>query len=252
MSYLIYFNYSIKTSIYFKIPDQSDTNEDDEPSIMCCKSLAESYNFTSHICSHLFNYFLTDSKKNIKSLLNEKSSRLAFIVLNKLTLDNKILSIDIYVTQFIQFAIQKIFEDTELKGGSTQNYLIQFLSNAICNNKSELEALLHSIDCYYGFCRKLLKIISENSNTHFCLNSLIILVTLMFDNPVLGISKTSNAIVNIIKYIDLALNLLYENGDKTASDQSRMNNVLLFQKSNALNFLMEMFKQQTVVNALEM
>lgn len=83
---------------------------------MCCSHLAESFNFTSYICDLLLNYSLnkTEDKKpsNIYNtpLLNEKSYRLAFSVLNKLSLDNKLFAIDSYVKQFIELSVRKVLD----------------------------------------------------------------------------------------------------------------------------------------------
>lgn len=108
----------------------TNQNEDDESSIICCDHLAQSFNFTSSICSLLLNHSLNQtngkvSDKAYLSLLNDKSYRLAFSVLNKLTLDNRLSLIDSYVEQFIELSVRKILD------GNSQHHFIQFLSNSI-------------------------------------------------------------------------------------------------------------------------
>lgn len=108
----IYF--PINTSLLKKLYlDQNEENEDDESSIMCCDHLAQSFNFTSSICHLLLNHSIKNDKTSSKSntgFLNEKSYRIAFSVLNRLSLDNKLLSIDSYVKQFIQLSVKKVLE----------------------------------------------------------------------------------------------------------------------------------------------
>ena len=84
---------------------------------MCCDHLAQSFNFTSSICHLLLNHSIKNDKTAQKSntgFLNEKTYRIAFSVLNKLSLDNKLLSIDSYVKQFIQLSVKKILEGKNL------------------------------------------------------------------------------------------------------------------------------------------
>jgi hypothetical protein len=137
---------------------------------MCCNHLADSFNFISSICQLLLSHLIKQTNETtvthgkptcIGSILNEKSYRMAFDILNKLTLDNRIFLIDNYVKQFIQLAIRRIFE------GSNASSFIQFLSNAIRNNKRELEAILHASDYFYSFCRRLMKMLVKLKDNLF-------------------------------------------------------------------------------------
>jgi hypothetical protein len=98
--------------------------------MVCCNHLAESFNFTSCICDLLLNYSLNKSEDKKPSniyntpLLNEKSYRLAFSVLNKLTLDNKLFTTDSYVKQFIELSVRKILDGKEVSLVAVVRFLI--------------------------------------------------------------------------------------------------------------------------------
>ena len=83
---------------------------------MCCDQLTKKFNFTSSICHLLLSHSTKLDQRNksnendtTRSLLNEeKVFRMAFNVLNKLTLNNKIFLFDCYVTDFTRYSINKL------------------------------------------------------------------------------------------------------------------------------------------------
>ncbi len=239
---------------------------------MCCAHLSKNFNFTSTLCHLLLKYCLksaidpskkpsiatsttssSSSSSSSSSLLNEKSFRLAFSVLNKLTLDNPLFVIDTYVRQFVDICIRKILDPNQL-----QLSYVQFLSNTIRNNRKELEPILHSADSYYSLCRKLLSIVQQETNPNIAMNSLTIVVILCFDEAFSVRSKGLVSNEKFILNINVALSILCSSREddlmeSCKPDLARTNHNfnLCTQKINSLNFLIEMFKMDKVVKTLE-
>ena len=239
---------------------------------MCCEQLARSFDFTNSICGLLMNH-LANSRFEISndsisqaSLLNEMSAKVAFNVLNKLTNDNKLFSIDLIVRQLCLFLIERIRSQTEFPPA-----YLQFLSNILRNNSVEIEKMLNSFEKIRQFCRQLFIIIRNNSsNPNLTLNSLIIVIKLNIDNMFSMIWPTkiaqtgckSNDLgnVKIFDSIDLALFILCndstEHGPKHSNVSAKERtlskpNELVTEKINALNFLYEFLKCQKVRQILE-
>jgi hypothetical protein len=225
---------------------------------MCCAHLSKCFNFTSPLCHLLLTYTLNTSGESSKkpqppSLLNEKSFRLAFSVLNMLTLDNPLFTIDTYVRQFIDLCVRKVLEPNQ-----PQLSFVQFLSNSIRNNRRELESVLQSADNYYSLIRKLLWIVQQETNPNLAMNSLTIVVILCFDEAFSVRSKGPVANEKFILYINTAMSILCSSRDddiiaNCKPDLARTNHNfnLCTQKMNSLNFLIEMFKMDKVVQTLE-
>lgn len=74
---------------------------------MCCHLLATSFNFTSSIC-HLLMFNFNRNPANKNTFLTDKNLKASLEVLNTLTFDNKLFSIDIYVKQLIEFLVEKM------------------------------------------------------------------------------------------------------------------------------------------------
>jgi len=225
---------------------------------MCCAHLSKFFNFTSPLCHLLLTYSLNTSGESSKkpqpsSLLNEKSFRLAFSVLNMLTLDNPLFTTsDTYVRQFIDLCVRKVLEPNQ-----PQLSFVQFLSNSIRNNRRELEPLLQLADNYYSLIRKLLWIVQQETNPNLTMNSLTIVVILCFDEAFSVRSKGPVA-NEIILNINTAMLILCSSRDddiiaNCKPDLARTNHNfnLCTQKMNSLNFLSEMFKMDKVVQTLE-
>lgn len=140
---------------------------------------------------------------------------------------------------------------------SQTNY-IQFLSNAIRNNKAELEPVFHASDNYYSLCRRLLSIV-QGDNLNLMMTSLTIVTILGFDETFLAKSKGLVANDQIITNINTAISILCASKDdemfgSCRAEQPKMGNSmsLCTQKVNTLNFLIELFRRDKVVKALEL
>ena len=128
------------------IVDQNLLNKDDESSIICCDQLAKSFDFTSSISALLIKHFTNtsqfDALNDVQSqtLLNEQTEKAAFKVLNKLTENNKLFAIDLNIKELCTLLVDKVRRNLDI-----QNVYIQFLTNIVRNNTSEVEKLLKSI-----------------------------------------------------------------------------------------------------------
>lgn len=97
--------------------DQSDDNEDDESTLMCCEQIATSFNFTSSICrllvlnlscNKLISKLVNNDQAKSNGQLSENCARIAFAVMNKLTADNPLFAIDTHVKQIICCLMDKM------------------------------------------------------------------------------------------------------------------------------------------------
>ncbi len=137
-------------------------------------------------------------------------------------------------------------------------WYIQFLSNVIRNNKSELEPVFHASDNYYHFCRCLLSIV-QGDNPKLLMTSLTIVTILGFDETFLAKSKGMIANDRIINNINTAISILCATKDdeifgncKTETPKVNSSMSLCTQKVNTLNFLIELFRRDKVIKALEL
>ena len=89
-----------------------------------------------------------------QTLLNEQTEKAAFKVLNKLTENNKLFAIDSNIKELCTLLVDKIRRNLDI-----QNVYIQFLTNIVRNNTSEVEKLLKSIVSKIFFSLFLQKII---------------------------------------------------------------------------------------------
>lgn len=90
--------------LHVLISSQHEDYDDDEYSLMCCDQLSRCFNFTSSLC-YLVHTFSSDKLTLLK---DEKNYRMAFTVLNKLTLNSRLFIVDYYASDFIRFSIDKL------------------------------------------------------------------------------------------------------------------------------------------------
>ena len=237
---------------------------------MCCEQLARSFDFANSLCGLLLNHlskaraYISNEATVQESLLNSSSFKIAFNVLNKLTNAHKLFKIDLIVKDLCYYLVEKFQAQLEY-----QPVYLQFLSNVLRNNSSEIERILKNHDKIRSFCRNLLNIIrNNNKNANLTLNSLIILIKLNMYNMFSIIWSVENKevsskgktathaatkYVKIFDSIDYALNILCSEADghSSAEKMPEKSNDLINEKINALNFLQEFLNCQPVLQLLE-
>ncbi|CAF0703798.1 unnamed protein product, partial [Brachionus calyciflorus] len=218
--------------------NQSEDNNDDESTVYYCNLLTTSFNFTSSISYILV---LNNSASEQKPFLTEQYSKACLDVLNNLTFDNRLFTIDTYIKKLIFQLVERITR-SELR----PNYF-QFLSNILRNESSEVAKIFKSMDeaIIRRFYRQLISIIKDNTNG-LVLLSLMILIKLEYSDLfsiVLPVKLKSNS-DSTYEPIDCAMGALND-----VKNQKKINSSL--QKSNAINFLYEFVKCEPVRILLE-
>lgn len=87
----------------FYLLDQPQNNND-ESTLYCCNLLTSSFNFTSPIA----NILLINGSLDQKPILNEQYSKACLDLMNNLTFNNRLFTVDVYIKKLIFFLIDRM------------------------------------------------------------------------------------------------------------------------------------------------
>jgi hypothetical protein len=100
-------------ALHILTTNQCQEYEDDESTVMCCDQLAHSFNFTGSLCSILMSnlvnqYEHSSLKKPRHAILDQDDIKITFDLLNKLSIDNPVLSFDADTKRLINYLIERM------------------------------------------------------------------------------------------------------------------------------------------------